>query len=185
MILSHSNIIIQYYCDIIIGKSKKSCSQQLVVRELLTMGLLAGYLITKVTGIKEAYKKFIGLDAGMGTLLRPSMYGAFHRSSVYNKTENTQKVNLCGQICENSDIFAKNIDFPDVEPGDLVTFREAGAYGFSMSSVYNNRPRTAEVILEGDKARLIRKRETFDDLLRLYPKEILEEYSTSHVETNK
>lgn len=145
----------------------------------------AGYLITKVTGVKEAYKKFVGLDAGMGTLLRPSMYGAFHRSSVYGKNENSQKVNLCGQICENSDIFAKNIEFPDVEPGDIVTFREAGAYGFAMSSVYNNRPRTAEVLLEGDKARLIRKRETFEDLLRLYPEEILDEYSTSHIETNK
>ncbi|GAB5465086.1 MAG: diaminopimelate decarboxylase [Candidatus Kapaibacteriales bacterium] len=129
----------------------------------------AGYLIAKVTGIKEGYKKFIGLDAGMGTLVRPSLYGAYHRSSVYMKDENTQTVNLCGQICENSDIFAKDIPFPDVEEGDIVVFRECGAYGYVMASQYNNRLRPAEVLIENGRHRLIKRRENFDDVLRLYP----------------
>lgn len=129
----------------------------------------AGYLVSKVTGIKKGYKTFVGVDAGMGTLVRPSLYGAYHRTSVYGKEHKTQQVNLCGQICENSDIFFKNIQFPEVEEGDIVVFREAGAYGYVMASQYNNRLRPAEVLIDGGEARLIRRRETFDDVLRLYP----------------
>ncbi len=138
----------------------------------------AGYLITKVTGIKEGYKKFIGLDAGMGTLARPSMYGAYHRSYVYGKEGfEKEKVNLCGQICENSDIFAKNQMLPKIEIDDLLIFREAGAYGYTMSSVYNNRTRPPEVIIDAGKTKLIRKREKFEDVLDLYPDELRKEFS--------
>lgn len=137
----------------------------------------AGYLITSVTGIKEGYKKFVGLDAGMGTLVRPSMYGAYHRSYVYGKEKNDlEKVNLCGQICENSDIFAKNQLLPKVQEGDILVFRDAGAYGYTMASVYNNRTRPAEVLLEKDQTIQIRKREVFEDMLRLYPDEIKSEF---------
>jgi len=129
----------------------------------------AGYLISKVTGIKVAYKKFIGLDAGMNTLVRPSLYGAFHRTYVYGKTENAQTVNLCGQICENSDIFVKNIEFPEVVEGDLVIFKDAGAYGFSMSSPYNSRLRPPEVLVENSTTKLIRRREVLDDVLNFIP----------------
>ncbi|MDC1068244.1 diaminopimelate decarboxylase [Candidatus Kapabacteria bacterium] len=138
----------------------------------------AGYLIAKVTGIKNGYKKFIGLDAGMGTLVRQSLYGAFHRMEVYGKNSDFENVNICGQICENSDIFAKNIRLPKMDIGDLVTFKDTGAYGFVMSSVYNNRTRPAEVLIENGKPILIRKRESFDDILRLYPEEILQKYNS-------
>jgi diaminopimelate decarboxylase len=133
----------------------------------------AGYLIGKVTGIKRGYKTFVGLDAGMGTLVRPSLYGAYHRTSVYGKDQNTQTVNLCGQICENSDIFFKNMPFPDVEEGDLVVFRECGAYGYVMASQYNNRLRPAEVLIDNGHHRLIKRRETFEDVMNLYPEDIL------------
>jgi diaminopimelate decarboxylase len=127
----------------------------------------AGYLITNVTGIKDGYKKFVGLNAGMNFLIRPALYGAFHRAEVYGKKEKTQYVNLCGQICENSDIFTKNLHFPDVEVGDIVTFRDVGAYGYVMASNYNNRLRPAEVLIENDTLRLIRKREEIEDLFHL------------------
>jgi diaminopimelate decarboxylase len=125
----------------------------------------AGYLLTKVTAIKESYKKFIGLDAGMNTLLRPALYGAFHRIETYSESNETEHVNVCGQICENSDIFAKNIELPKVSEGELVVFKDAGAYGYVMSSNYNNRLRPAEVLIENRKAKLIRKRETLEDTL--------------------
>ncbi len=150
---------------------------QLILEPGRYLAANAGYLITKVTGIKEGYKKFVGLDAGMGTLARPSMYGAYHRSYVYGKeNEEKEKVNLCGQICENSDIFAKNQMLPKVEEGDLLTFRDAGAYGFTMSSVYNNRTRPAEVLIQDGKATLIRRREKFEDMLNYYPPEIIEQF---------
>lgn len=129
----------------------------------------AGYLVTSVTAIKESYKKFVGLDAGMNFLIRPALYNAFHRVRVYGKDDYTEKVNLCGQICENSDIFAKNILMPEVVEGDIVTFLDAGAYGYVMASNYNNRMRPPEVLIDVDKHTLIRKRETIDDILRLYP----------------
>lgn len=129
----------------------------------------AGYLVTSVTAIKESYKKFVGLDAGMNFLIRPALYNAFHRVRVYGKDDYTEKVNLCGQICENSDIFAKNILMPEVVEGDIVTFLDAGAYGYVMASNYNNRMRPPEVLVDVDKHTLIRKRETIEDILSLYP----------------
>jgi diaminopimelate decarboxylase len=128
----------------------------------------SGYLISKVTGIKQTYKTFVGLDAGMNTLLRPALYGAKHRVSVYGKEGKDLTANLCGQICENSDIFAQNLFLPNVEVDDLVVFREAGAYGFVMSSNYNNRLRSAEVLIDKGKARLIRRRETLEDIMKYY-----------------
>ena len=129
----------------------------------------AGYLVTSVTAIKESYKKFVGLDAGMNFLLRPALYGAFHRVRVYGKDDYVEKVSLCGQICENSDIFAKNILMPKVEEGDIVTFLDAGAYGYVMASNYNNRMRPPEVLVEDDNFKLIRRKETVEDILRTYP----------------
>lgn len=128
----------------------------------------AGYLVTQVTGIKDSYKKFVGVNAGMNFLIRPAMYGAFHRAEVYGKNQNTTHINLCGQICENSDIFARNIEFPEVEDGDIVTFRDAGAYGYVMASNYNNRLKPAEILVQGHEHKVIRRKETFDDYFHLY-----------------
>ncbi|PKL85828.1 MAG: diaminopimelate decarboxylase [Ignavibacteriae bacterium HGW-Ignavibacteriae-1] len=129
----------------------------------------AGWLITQVTGTKHSYKNFVGVDAGMSTLLRPALYGAFHRTYLYGKEGEDTVVNLCGQICENSDVFAKSVHLPVAEIGDLMIIRDVGAYGYVMSSNYNNRLRPAEVLIDNSKPKLIRRRETFDDLISLIP----------------
>ncbi len=129
----------------------------------------AGYLISKVVGLKNSYKTFVGIDSGMSTLIRPALYGAKHRSYIYGKDKLHQNVNICGQICENSDIFAKNTFLPEAEEGDLLIFRDAGAYGYVMASNYNNRPRPAEVLVDGEDAKLIRFREQPEDLMKLIP----------------
>lgn len=161
----------QMVTEVFIEKCKKYGfgEPELVLEPGRYLAANAGYLISKVTAIKNSYKTFVGLDSGMNTLIRPALYGAFHRTEVYGKPEKTQVVNLCGQICENSDIFAKNVNFPKVEEGDIVTFRDAGAYGYVMSSNYNNRLRPAEVLVENSEITLIKKRETFEDYLKLYP----------------
>jgi diaminopimelate decarboxylase len=128
----------------------------------------SGWLLTRVTGIKHSYKHFIGVDAGMSTLIRPALYGARHRTYVYGKSIPEWNVNLCGQICENSDIFAKNIFLPSVAEGDVIAIRDVGAYGYAMSSNYNNRPRPAEILLDGSSKTVIRRKETLKDLLNLY-----------------
>jgi diaminopimelate decarboxylase len=131
----------------------------------------AGFLVTEVTGVKESYRKFIGLNAGMNTLIRPALYGAHHRIRPYQENDIHEIVNVCGQICENSDIFVKNISLPVQHEGDILTFLDAGAYGYVMASNYNNRPRPAEILVDNGNDKLIRRREVFEDFLRLYPEE--------------
>ena len=109
------------------------------------------------------------VDGAMNDLIRPSLYGAYHEIEVYGK-ENTQETSLAdvvGPICESGDFFAKNIELPSLEHDDLLVVKSAGAYGFTMSSNYNSRSRVAEVALEEGKDRLIRQRESFEDLIAL------------------
>jgi diaminopimelate decarboxylase len=127
----------------------------------------AGWLLAQVTRIKKSYRTFVGLDAGMQTLLRPALYGATHRVSVVGKTKPLMTADLCGPICESTDVFFKDLKMPKVEEGDLVVFHDAGAYGYSMASSYNGRPRPAEVLVNGSSHKLIRRRETLDDLSSL------------------
>ena len=127
----------------------------------------AGYLVTKVTAIKNGYKKFIGIDAGMNILIRPALYGAIHRVKIYGKDGAVQMAQVCGQICENSDILAKNVPLPEVVEGDILVFLDAGAYGFAMASNYNGRPLPAEVLVDGNAAIEIRRRQTFEDYISL------------------
>jgi Diaminopimelate decarboxylase len=101
-------------------------------------------LIGKVHHVKKTSNQvFVGTDIGMNTLIRPMLYGAYHHIYVLgkNQAELTQTVNITGQICENTDMLAVNRRIPHVEAGDLVVVTTVGAYGFSMSSQYNNRPR--------------------------------------------
>jgi len=124
-------------------------------------------LVSRVHSIKEAGKRFVGIDAGMNTLLRPALYGAYHQMYVVGKlnSRKRQKVNVVGQICENTDILAKDRELPPIEPGDLIAILNAGAYGYSMSSNYNTRPRAAEVLVLNGKDCPIREREDVTDLL--------------------
>jgi diaminopimelate decarboxylase len=129
----------------------------------------AGILISQVTSIKNGYKKFIGLDAGMHTLLRPALYGAYHHILYANNlnAENDQVVNVVGQVCENTDIFAKDRALSSkISVDDLLVFLNAGAYGYCMSSQYNSQPKAAEVVVKNGQAALIRERETFEDIVR-------------------
>ena len=128
----------------------------------------AAILLAQVTGIKDSYKTFIGLDAGMETLMRPALYGAVHR--IYKVGALMEKQNLTvditGRICENTDRLAVDIPFPDVAEGDLIAIMDTGAYGYSMAHQFNTRPRPAEVLINKDKPHLIRSRETVEDIFR-------------------
>ena len=126
----------------------------------------AGILLARVTGIKKSYKNFIGLDAGMETLMRPALYGAFHRIYKVGELSNERKmtVDVTGRICENTDRLAVDIPFPYVAEGDVIAIMDAGAYGYSMAHQFNTRPRPAEVLVDNNKPRLIRSRETIEDI---------------------
>ena len=127
-----------------------------------------GYFITKVLYEKvNGDKRFIIVDGAMNDLIRPSLYNAYHKIEVLSSVENPEisKANIVGPVCESGDFFAKNVEVPQTNPGDLVIIHSAGAYGFTMSSNYNTRPRPAEVAIEDGKDRLIRRRETFEDLI--------------------
>ncbi len=112
-------------------------------------------------------KTFVVVDAAMNDLSRPSLYGAHH--TVLHVRENDaekQIVDVVGPICESGDFIARDRELGQVKQGDLLAVMSSGAYGFSMASNYNSRPRAAEVLVRGDSYRIIRKREDYDDLIR-------------------
>lgn len=128
----------------------------------------AGALLTRVVAMKEnGSKRFVITDAGMNDLLRPSLYSAYHR--IVNLTARPDAppmtADIVGPVCESGDFFARDREVGEAVEGDLLAVMDAGAYGFSMASNYNFRPRAAEVLLEAAKPRLIRRRETFEDLI--------------------
>jgi diaminopimelate decarboxylase len=128
----------------------------------------AGALLTRVLYTKKNGKKtFVITDAGMNDLIRPALYQAHHEivPILRHKGARKRMVDVVGPVCETGDFFARDRKLPGLRPGELVAILDAGAYGLSLSSNYNSRPRPAEVLVEGKTARLIRKRETMDDLL--------------------
>lgn len=140
----------------------------------------AGIMLTRVLYVKQGgSKKFVIADAGMNDLIRPSLYDAFHfiwpakvnepfvppRRNKDLKLDGTEVVDVVGPICEGADFFAKDRAMPPVQRGDLLCVFTAGAYGFSMSSNYNARGRAAEVLVDGATFSVIRKRETYEDLI--------------------
>lgn len=134
-----------------------------------------GYFLTKVLYEKQnGEKRFVVVDGAMNDLLRPSLYKAYHRIEAItdSKTEMSE-ADVVGPVCESGDFFAKNYSLPILEHNDLLVIHSAGAYGFGMGSNYNTRGRSAEVAIKGGEARLIRRREEFEDLIAL-EKECLE-----------
>jgi len=128
----------------------------------------AGVLVTRVTLTKnQGAKRFIVVDAGMNDLIRPALYGSHHQ--IWAVAENTamEVADLVGPICESTDFIARDRNLPTFAAGDLAAVMSAGAYGFSLSSNYNSRPRVAEVLVNGDNYEVIRRRETYEDLVRL------------------
>jgi diaminopimelate decarboxylase len=128
----------------------------------------ASVLLTAVNTVKTTpFKKFVGIDAGFNTLIRPTMYGSYHSIVVANKlnSPDEETYDVVGPICESGDALARDRYLPKIAEGDLLAVLNAGAYGFAMSSQYNDRPRAAEVLVKNGKYALVRERETFEDLL--------------------
>ncbi len=127
----------------------------------------AGALVARVLYVKRNGRKtFVITDAAMNDLIRPTLYQAHHEIvPVRLRAGKPRIVDVVGPVCESGDFFARDRKLAPVEPGDLVALLDAGAYGMAQSSNYNSRPRAAEVLVEGAKARLIRRRETIGDLL--------------------
>jgi diaminopimelate decarboxylase len=128
----------------------------------------AGALITRVLYRKQnEAKKFLIVDAAMNDLMRPALYDAYHEIVPVSVTTNPEQVtaDIVGPVCESGDFFARDRTIPNVAAGNLLAVLDAGAYGMALASHYNTRPRAAEVLVEGKRVRVIRKRETVADLL--------------------
>lgn len=130
----------------------------------------AGYILGTVTSIKENSNTiWIGTDIGMNVLVRPSMYGAYHKIEILNDEKEMIFANICGNICESGDILGKNRLVNSPKIGDVVKVFNSGSYGFSMISSYTGRLRPAEVMICNDKSvKLIREKETLEDFVNFY-----------------
>ncbi|MBL7071915.1 MAG: diaminopimelate decarboxylase [Candidatus Omnitrophica bacterium] len=129
----------------------------------------SGILVMSVVYVKETEaKKFVIVDAGLNDLIRPALYGAHHEIKPVMKAEsaNKEKVDIVGPICETGDFFAKDRRMPELQNGDLLAIMSAGAYGFSMVSNYNARPKPCEVMVSGNEFFVVREREAYKDLIK-------------------
>ena len=128
----------------------------------------AGYLITKVVYEKKSNKKnFLIVDAGMNDILRPSLYGAYHKISKSIPSSDNKKIyDIVGPICETGDVLSYDAALNDIKLGENLVIHSAGAYGSVMSSNYNSRPKVPEVLVSGKNANIIRKKETIDQILQ-------------------
>ena len=128
----------------------------------------AGALLTRVLYVKKnGTKNFVIVDAAMNDLIRPALYQAYHEivPVAPHRGKRTMVADVVGPVCETGDFFARDREVPPVKPGELLAILDAGAYGMALASNYNSRPRAAEVLVEGKRARLIRRRENLEDLL--------------------
>src|SRR5262249_29926461 len=159
---------------------KAAVCKRVLEQELFIVGN-AGILLSRVIYTKESGGKHIVIqDAAMNDLIRPTLYDSFHRiwpvqpaagfpappEDFEADIANTRKNDVVGPVCESGDFLARDRRLPPMQRGDLLATFSAGAYGMAMSSNYNSRPRAAEVLVEGAGHRLIRRRETFADLVR-------------------
>jgi diaminopimelate decarboxylase len=127
----------------------------------------AGILVTKVLYTKTSEgKEFVIVDSAMNDLVRPSLYDAYHAiEPVVRDQKATTKADVVGPICESSDFLARDREIARVQAGDLLAVMSAGAYGFTMSSNYNSRPRVPEVMVKEDKFYVVRERESYEALI--------------------
>ena len=128
----------------------------------------AGAFFTKVLYEKNNEgKRFVIVDGAMNDLIRPSLYDAYHKIEAVGIEGEKTPADVVGPVCESGDFFGKNVPLPPLEHNDIIVVQSAGAYGFTMASNYNTRAKPAEVAIENGQDRLIRKRETYDDQVRL------------------
>ena len=164
-----NQLSIQQYIDAILPPLRELKLQILLEPGRLLVGN-AGVLLTRIRYIKRTgQKKFAIVDAGMNDLIRPALYHSFHEIVPVEepgKSKNTEKIDIVGPVCETGDFFALDREMPEVREGDLLAIMSVGAYGFVMASNYNSRPLPAEALVRGDKFALIRKRQTWEDLIR-------------------
>ncbi len=127
----------------------------------------AGIILTRVGTVKSAAKKFVGVNAGMQTLLRPALYDAWHEIVVDGElgARNAEKVSVVGPICENTDQLARDRLLPKIAEKDLLAILDVGAYGFGMASNYNTRARPAEILVSGARAEIIRERDGLAEII--------------------
>jgi diaminopimelate decarboxylase len=141
---------------------------ELVVETGRSMVADAGLLLTRVTYLKEQLdKRFVIVDAAMTDLIRPSLYGSYHAIMPVREPNGKTprfRADVVGPVCETGDFLARGRDLPQVSRGDLLAVRGAGAYSAAMASNYNGRPRACEILVEGDTARMVRRRETIEEL---------------------
>jgi diaminopimelate decarboxylase len=130
----------------------------------------AGVLLTRVLYLKESRgKRFVIVDAAMNDLIRPVLYDALHPITPVRRESPQgplQTVDVVGPVCESGDFLARDLPLPNVQAGDLLVVWAAGAYGSVQASNYNSRRRPAEVLIEGRRFRVVRRRQTYDDLVR-------------------
>lgn len=151
-----------------IGKELEGLDVTLILEPGRVIVGNAGILVTRVLYTKATQEKmFFVVDAAMNDLMRPSLYNSYHAiQPVRVRSRSTVTADIVGPICESGDFLAKGREVDMLEPGDLIAVMSAGAYGFSMSSTYNSRPRAPEVMVNGDRYSVIRERERFEDLVR-------------------
>ena len=163
------------YSDIVIKKFKESIENGEIGEPCIFIepgryiSAESSILLTQVNTIKDnGFKLFAGIDAGFNTLIRPTLYGSYHHIIVCDERdkEENSKYDIVGPICESGDIFGRERVLPELSEGDYLTILDAGAYGFTMSSPYNSRPRPAEILINDGNTFKIREEETYDDLLR-------------------
>ena len=155
------------------GRALTAALRGLDARVLLEPGRLlvanAGVLLSRVLLCKRGAgrRRFAVVDAGMNDLLRPALYDAHHEiEPVARPRPGREVVDVVGPVCESADVLARRRGLPPLEEGDLLAVRTAGAYGMAMASQYNARPRAAEVLVDGSSFRVVRQRESLDDLVR-------------------
>jgi diaminopimelate decarboxylase len=158
---------VQDYANLIITATR-GCGLHLLLEPGRFIVAEAGTLLTRVLYRKHAAgKDFVVTDAGMNDLMRPALYHAYHGIEPVRATGGEVTADVVGPICESGDFYAKDRTLPDVQAGDLLAVRTAGAYGYTMASNYNSRPRPAEVLVDGARFAIITERERLEDLVRL------------------
>jgi diaminopimelate decarboxylase len=126
-------------------------------------------ILSEVNTIKKMMdQNYVGIDAGFNVLIRPTMYGSYHHIEVANKMDlpKNEVYNITGPICESGDVLARERKLPKISENDIIAILDTGAYGFTMNSNYNSRPRPAEILINGKNADIIREKENFDDLIK-------------------
>ena len=156
---------VEDYARALIGPVRK-LGLKLIIEPGRSLVGKTGVLLTKVIGLKSTpAKKFVVVDGAMNDLIRPCLYEAYHEiESVVQAPVAPNLVDIVGPICETADFFGHDRKLPNVRKGDVLYVKDCGAYGFSMASNYNSRPRPAEVLVDGASFTVARRRETLNEI---------------------